>query len=88
MSVSTSAASQSFPPGIRGWEHMPYGYRRWNGTVWAPAWVDRYNQQLDLIRCLFEAGWPVEHHVEDWYRMLTEFDLLGKELDARERVAR
>ncbi|BDB63375.1 hypothetical protein [Rhodococcus sp. RDE2] len=67
---------------------MPYGYRRWNGTVWAPAWVDRYNQQLDLIRRLFEAGYDVEHHVEDWYRMLTEFDLLGKELDARERVAR
>lgn len=26
MSVSISAASQSFPPGIRGWEHIPFAF--------------------------------------------------------------
>ncbi|MDH6284012.1 hypothetical protein [Prescottella agglutinans] len=85
---AASTISPAFPPGIRGWDHMPYGFRRWNGTVWADAWVDRYNRQLDLIRRLFEAGFDVDHHVEDWYRMLTHFDVLGKELDAGERVAR
>ncbi|MCZ4587636.1 hypothetical protein O4328_28780 [Rhodococcus opacus] len=79
-----SVASQSFPPGICTWDHMPYGFRRWNGTVWAEAWVDRYNRQIDLIRRRFEDGWHVDDHVEDWYRMLTHFDLLAKELGTRD----
>ncbi|TCN49754.1 hypothetical protein EV641_11437 [Rhodococcus sp. SMB37] len=37
MSVSISAASQSFPPGIRGWEHIPFGFRRWNTSMYAHA---------------------------------------------------
>ncbi|MDV7085647.1 hypothetical protein [Rhodococcus opacus] len=63
---------------------MPYGFRRWKGTVWGKAWVDRCNRQLDLIRRRFEDGWHVDDHVEDWYRMLTHFDFLAIELGTRD----
>ena len=55
-----------------------------NGAVWAEAWVDRYNLQIDLIRRRFDDGWHVDGHVEDWYRMLTYYDLLAKELSTRD----
>ncbi|NDV06046.1 hypothetical protein GXW84_16190 [Rhodococcus sp. IEGM 248] len=61
---------------------MPYGFRRWNGG--ARRGSTRYNRQLDLTRRRFEDGWHVDDHVEDWYRMLTHFDLLAKELGARD----
>lgn len=91
MSVSTaspvSAAPPAFPPGICSWENMPYGFRRWNGTVWCNAWVDDYNQQLDQILRRFEDSWHVDDHIEIWYRTLTRYDLLAKEL-ATERAGR
>lgn len=64
-------ASQSFPAAIRSWDHMAYGFRRWNPAVCANVWVDRYNVQLDLIRCRFDEEWHVDDHERDRYRTLT-----------------
>ena len=55
---------------------MPYGYRRWNGAVWIDAWVDIYNNQLDHIKTMHEAGYDTQSLIDGLYRNAQGWDYL------------
>lgn len=64
--------------GLSGTEHMPYGYRRWNGVVWMDCQVDAYNSLLDRIVARALDGFDVEHLVNGLYNLAHGFDRAGK----------
>lgn len=70
----------SVPPGLTGTEPMPYGYRRWNGTVWPDIQVDAYNRELDRITTRHEAGMSTEALVNGLYNLAHTFDACGVKL--------
>ena len=70
------------PPGMTNDEPVPYGYRRWNGVVWADSWTDTYNaiSQRAVIAWRQGLDSKAEQEVVAMYRMAAQFDQLGKEL--------
>lgn len=68
-----STATQ-IPPGLMGVEPMPYGYRRWNGGVWADGQVDAYNRELARIVQRHRAGYDVTALVNGLYNLASGFD--------------
>jgi len=70
--------SAAVPPGLTGTDPMPYGYRRWNGSVWADIQVDRYNAELRRIEKRHAAGYDVTHLVDGLYNLATQFDYVGE----------
>ena len=64
----------TMPAGIRSFDPMPYGYRRWNGAVWIDAWVDIYNNQLDHIKTMHEAGYDTQSLIDGLYRNAQGWD--------------
>lgn len=62
------------PAGLTGFDRMPYGYRRWNGSVWADIQVDRYNQELARIESRHRAGMDTQHLVNGLYNLAHAFD--------------
>jgi hypothetical protein len=67
-----------YPAGLTGLEPMPYGYRRWNGSVWAPIQVDRYNSELERIAARHAAGLNTQHLIDGLYNLASGFDYAGK----------
>lgn len=69
----------NLPNGLTSFDHMPYGYRRWNGSVWADIQVDAYNKQLDNIRRYHEAGYSTACQIEinNLYNLAFSFDSVG-----------
>ena len=67
------------PPGLTHTRFMPYGYRRWNGAVWADEQVDAYNRELSNIVTKHRAGYDTEHLVNGLYNLAASFDTHGKE---------
>lgn len=70
---------QKLPTGITGFDHMPYGYRRWNGSIWANIQVDAYNRKIDNIRRYYESGYDVSCQIEidNLYNLAQSFDYAG-----------
>lgn len=62
------------PPGLTGTDPMPYGYRRWNGTIWPNAHIDAYNAELARIKRRHEAGMNTSHLVNGLYNLAHQFD--------------
>jgi len=62
------------PAGLTGFDPMPYGYRRWNGTIWPDIQVDAYNAELTRIESRFKAGYNVEALVNGLYNLAHQFD--------------
>ena len=57
---------------------MPYGYRRWNGAVWADIQVDAYNSELSRILSRHDAGGTPTALVDGLYNLAHSFDYAGK----------
>ncbi len=78
----TSLFGTDSPPGMTNDEPVPYGYRRWNGVVWADSWTDTYNAISRQAVIAWRQGFDskAEQEVEAMYRMAAQFDQLGKEL--------
>ena len=68
----------ALPDGLTGFEPMPYGYRRWNGSVWPNVQVDRYNSELARIKARHEAGMDTQHLINGLYNLASGFDEAGK----------
>lgn len=66
--------NQTLPEGITGFTPMPYGYKRWNGSVWVNAHVEAYNAELSRIESRHNAGMSVEHLVNGLYNLAHGFD--------------
>ncbi|MEU8901816.1 hypothetical protein AB0C65_38550 [Nocardia sp. NPDC048505] len=68
------------PTGLTGDQPMPYGYRRWNGTVWCQAWIDRYNAEVRRAVVAHRQGLndKAQRHVNAVYLIAHEFDQLAK----------
>ena len=64
--------------GLTSTEHMPYGYRRWNGVVWADCQINEYNHQLDRIQVRAQAGYDVTALVDGLYNLADSFDNLDR----------
>lgn len=64
----------ALPSGVTSFDPMPYGYRRWNGSVWCDAWVDLYNRDLRRIQAHHGAGYDVRAMVDGLYSMAHSFD--------------
>ena len=64
--------------GLTSTEHMPYGYRRWNGVVWAERQIDEYNRHLDRIQVRAQAGYDVTALVDGLYNLANSFDNLDR----------
>lgn len=67
----------NLPAGLTGDTPMPYGYRRWNGTVWCDAWTDTYNRLVATAVAAHRAGMhpdTVAGYVDDVYRTANRFD--------------
>lgn len=71
---SPTPAPTEFPAGLTGFERMPYGYRRWNGLVWAEIQVNAYNAELVRIEARHNAGMPTETLVNGLYNLAAGFD--------------
>lgn len=69
-----NSTTQSLPAGITGFDRMPYGYRRWNGSVWANIQVDSYNASLSNIERRHKAGFNVQHLIDGLYNLAYSFD--------------
>ena len=67
----------ALPIGLTGLDHIPYGYRRWNGRIWSNLQIDEYNQRLDDIGALHAAGYDTSVQVEELYRRSFMFDHLN-----------
>ena len=67
-------ANTTNPVGLTGTSPIPYGVRRWNGAVWPPMQVDRYNAELSRIASRHEAGMPTTALVDGLYNMAHSFD--------------
>lgn len=66
------------PTGITGRIPMPYNYRRWNGAIWADIQVDAYNNTLNRILVMHDAGYNTEALVNGLYNLAHGFDYAGK----------
>jgi hypothetical protein len=68
------------PNGLTSFEPMPYGYRRWNGTIWADSQIDAYNRQVDNIKRYHLAGYNVacQIEVDGLYNLAASFDAAGR----------
>jgi hypothetical protein len=71
-------ATATLPTGLTGTDPMPYGYRRWNGSVWADIQVDSYNAELSRIVARHAQGMPVTALVDGLYNLASQFDYAGK----------
>ena len=69
----------TLPNGITGREPMPYGYRRWNGAVWADIQVDAYNTRLTHLLSMHDAGYSAESLVNGLYNLAHGFDHAAKD---------
>lgn len=70
-------APTEYPAGLTGFDRMPYGYRRWNGAVWAEIQVDAYNAELVRIEARHNAGMPTGALVNGLYNLAAGFDAAG-----------
>lgn len=70
--------TRTLPAGITGFQPVPYGYRRWNGSVWPDTQVDAYNRQLARIQSRHMAGYDTEALVNGLYNLANGFDRAGK----------
>lgn len=61
-------------PGLTSTDPMPYGYRRWNGAVWADIQVDSYNRELARIAQRHADGYDVTALVNGLYNLANGFD--------------
>lgn len=68
-----------FPIGLTGLDPMPYGYRRWNGSVWPDIQVDSYNRLLAKIAIHHKAGYDTQNLIDGLYNLAYGFDYAGKE---------
>jgi hypothetical protein len=66
------------PVGLTGLDPMPYGYRRWNGSVWPGSQVDAYNRELARIAARHNAGMDTQHLINGLYNLAHQFDYAGK----------
>lgn len=66
------------PPGLRDVPDMPYGYRRWNGAVWADIQVDVYNNAVKRAVDRHRAGYDATALVNGVYNLAKGFDRCGK----------
>lgn len=66
------------PDGLLGFDPMPYGYRRWNGSVWPDIQVDSYNRLLADIASKHRAGYNVQNLIDGLYNLAHGFDYVGK----------
>ncbi len=64
----------TLPNGLTGFDPMPYGYRRWNGSVWPNAHVDAYNRELARIESRHTAGMDTQHLINGLYNLAGGFD--------------
>ncbi|AZS07563.1 hypothetical protein PBI_DUKE13_227 [Mycobacterium phage Duke13] len=80
MSASDYFIRHDLPAGITSDEPMPYGYRRWNGTVWCNAWIDGYNHLLSRAIERHRQGLDARGYVDALYRRAAQCDALAKEL--------
>lgn len=69
---------KTLPVGLTGFDPMPYGYRRWNGSVWADLQVDRYNDELARIERRHRHGLEVQHLIDGLYNLARGFDYCAK----------
>ena len=67
------------PIGITSLEPARFGERRWNGSVWASQWTERYNQELERIAIRHQAGMGTQHLVDGLYNLANGFDYAGKD---------
>lgn len=67
----------TLPAGITSLDPMPYGYRRWNNTVWCDIHVDVYNRELSRIAERHAAGYDTTALVSGLYNLAWQFDTLG-----------
>jgi hypothetical protein len=67
------------PIGLTGLDPMPYGYKRWNGSVWPNIQVDRYNAELARIASRHNAGYDVQNLIDGLYNLAHGFDYAGKD---------
>lgn len=67
-------AEGGLPAGITGFTPMPYGYRRWNGAIWADCQVDQYNAELARIESRHRDGYDVQHLINGLYNLANGFD--------------
>ncbi|UXO93903.1 hypothetical protein Pan2_84 [Pseudanabaena phage Pan2] len=76
MTIREDENMETLPAGITSLEPMPYGFRRWNGTVWANAHVDAYNRQLSLIEDAHRAGYSAQCQrlIDGLYNLAAGFD--------------
>ena len=65
----------ALPPGLTGVDPIPYGYRRWNGAVWADIQVDRYNHEIARIWVAHTAGYDTQRLVDGLYNLAHGFDV-------------
>jgi hypothetical protein len=66
------------PAGLTGTSAIPYGVRRWNGAVWPPIQVDRYNAELSRIASRHAAGMSTTALVDGLYNMANSFDYYAR----------
>jgi hypothetical protein len=71
-------ATTTLPAGLTSLNPIPYGERRWNGSVWAPIQVDRYNSELERIATRHAAGMVTQHLIDGLYNLANGFDQAGK----------
>lgn len=67
------------PDGLTGTQPIFYGERRWNGAIWPPVQVDRYNAELARIKSRHEAGLNTQHLIDGLYNLANQFDHVAKE---------
>ncbi|AEK08283.1 hypothetical protein SEA_EJIMIX_216 [Mycobacterium phage Ejimix] len=79
MSASDYFIRHDLPAGITSDEPMPYGYRRWNGTVWCNAWIDGYNHLLRSAIERYRQGLDASGYVDALYRRAAAYNVLTKE---------
>lgn len=77
------SATTTPPVGLTSLAPMPYGYRRWNGSVWADIQVDAYNRTVERIAARHAAGMPTEALVNGLYNLAAGFDAVRPKAVAR-----
>lgn len=77
MSASDYFVRWDLPVGLASDQPMPYGYRRWNDTVWCEAWTDRYNRLLERAVEVHRQGYDATGWVDALYRLSAQLDTLA-----------
>ena len=65
---------KTLPAGITSFTPVEYGYRRWNGAVWADVQTDAYNNELSRIESRHAAGLDTQHLINGLYNLAAQFD--------------